>query len=257
MDLLAKTKYIKKKLSDGQPTIGSWMQLPDTSVAEIMGKSGYDWVAIDLEHGRFSQQILPDLFRALELGGTVPFVRVARSEVSDVKQALDAGAMGIILPMIESGHQLSKAISAALYPPKGDRGVGYCRANLFGGRFDKYLENIAPEIVIIAQIEHIRAVEVLDEILSLPELSGIMVGPYDLSASMGLTGQFEHPRFVEIMGKINDKTTDYKMPMGLHVVQPDPEELRRKIKEGYQIIAYSVDAVFLYQSAQYPAIKEL
>jgi 2-dehydro-3-deoxyglucarate aldolase len=251
-----KLKLVRENLQNGRATIGSWMQLPDTSVAEIMGKAGYEWVAVDLEHGRFSQQILPDVFRALELGGTLPFARVARSEATEIKKALDAGALGIILPMIESAQQLEEAVKTALYPPKGTRGVGYCRANLFGKNFDEYSEKIAQNVILIAQIEHLRAVEALDEILSVAGLDGIIVGPYDLSASMGLTAQFEHEDFLDAMYKIQEKTSEYKIPMGLHIVQPNPIELQQKIDEGYQFIAYSIDAVFLYNVSQSPTINE-
>ncbi len=244
-------KDIKRKLKKGYATIGSWMQLPDTSVAEIMGNSGYDWIAVDLEHGGFSRLILPDIFRSLLIGGTVPFARVAQTQPNDIKQALDAGAQGLILPMIESGKQLEDAISNALYPPKGNRGVGYCRANLFGKDFDRYFEN-SKEILLVAQIEHFQAVSNLDEILSVDGLDAIMVGPYDLSGSMDLTGQFESPQFLKIMEIIVDKASEYKVPMGVHIVQPDRNILESKVLEGYQFIAYGIDSVFLYNSSEKP-----
>lgn len=242
---------IKAALKTGKPSIGSWMQIPNTAVAEIMGKAGYDWVAVDLEHGSFSQEILPDVFRALELGGTCPFARVAQCHPKDIKQALDAGVQGLILPMIESGDQLKSAVSWALYPSQGTRGVGYCRANMFGKHFDGYLKN-SKDILFVAQIEHIRAVQNLDDILSVKELDAIMVGPYDLSGSMDLTAQFEHPDFLHVMDTIFHKAKKRNIPMGLHIVQPDREILKSKIVEGYQFIAYGIDAVFLYRSAEQP-----
>jgi 2-dehydro-3-deoxyglucarate aldolase len=246
-------KTIKQKLKNGQPTIGSWMQIPDASIAEIMGDSGYDWVAVDMEHGKFSWEKLPDIFRALELGGTQPFARIAQAHSNDIKQALDAGAKGLIFPMIESKEQLEQAISNALYPPLGNRGVGYARTNLFGKKFDDYLKE-AHDLILIAQIENITAVEQLDDILNVKHLSGIMVGPYDLSATMGITGRFEHPEFITIMKKIRSKAATCGIPMGAHVVQPDPKLLQKQVEEGYQFLAYSIDSVFLYQSAQCPTL---
>ena len=105
---------IRTKLQEGKTTIGSWMQIPNSSMAEIMGQAGYDWVAVDLEHAAFSRHFLGDVFRALELGGTAPFARVARAHHVDIKQALDSGAQGIIFPMIETGEQLVEAISFAV-----------------------------------------------------------------------------------------------------------------------------------------------
>lgn len=247
---------IRSALKSGQPTIGSWMQIADSTVAEIMGRSGYDWIAVDMEHGSFSIQSLPEIFRALELAGIAPFARVAQAEPKDIKQALDAGAKGLILPMIETGEQLSKAISWALYPPRGKRGVGYCRANRFGKDLDLYIQD-SEGLLIVAQIEHILAINNLDDILKVKGLDAIMVGPYDLSGSMNITGNFKHARFIQAMNTIFSKTREYEIPMGVHVVQPELDVLKSKIIEGYQFIAYGVDTVFLQNAAalKMPAIK--
>jgi len=246
---------IRRKLKEGQATIGSWMQIPSASIAEIMGKAGYDWVAVDLEHGHFSAQYLPDVFRALELGGTAPFVRVAKCESMHIKSALDAGAVGIILPMVQEATQLQQAIEWAFYPPKGMRGVGYSRANLFGKDFEAYLAESLQETFIVAQIEHICAVEELGEILNVDGLDAILVGPYDLAGSMGLTAHFQDHRFVEVMDIIYQEAHKHRTPMGLHVVKPVVSELNVAISKGYQFIAYGLDAVFLYESAERPELR--
>ena len=189
----------------GNATIGTWLQFPSADVAEVMGASGYDWVAVDMEHGAFTRAILPDVFRAIERGGSTPFARIAQAELRPIKDALDSGAQGLVFPMIESREQLDRAISLSLYPDAGgSRGVGYSRANMYGRDFDPYRVDVAKDILLVAQIEHIRAVEQLDAILSHPRLDAIMVGPYDLSGSMGLTGQFDHPDFVAVMDRINE-----------------------------------------------------
>ena len=135
MDRLKKIKTIRENLSKGHSSIGSWIQIPDSSIAEIMGQSGYDWVAVDMEHGSISLCQLPDLFRALELGNTLPLARIAQGEAKDCKQALDAGAGGLIIPMVESAEQLQKVVQYSSWPPSGMRGVGFSRANLFGNIF--------------------------------------------------------------------------------------------------------------------------
>ena len=155
--------------------------------------------------------------------------------------------------MIESREQLDRAISLALYPDAGgSRGVGYSRANMYGRDFDTYRETSAREVLLVAQIEHIRAVEQLDDILSHPRLDAIMVGPYDLSGSMGLTGQFDHPDFVAVMDRINKACIRHGMCMGNHVVQPEPERLAQCIADGYKFIAYGIDAVFLLHGCACP-----
>ena len=226
------------------------MQIPSTDVAEILGAVGYDWIAVDLEHGAFSNEKLSDVFRAINLYETIPMARVAQCHPKDIKRALDSGARGIILPMIESRKQLEKCISWANYPPGGTRGIGYSRANLFGSRFESYMTKIADDLVIVAQIEHWNAVNAIDEILSVHGLDAIMVGPYDLSGSMGIAGQFDHPDFIRVMDEIVKKAKESNIPMGTHIVQPDTQLLNDRINAGYQFIAYGIDAVFLQNAAQ-------
>ena len=124
MDRLKKIIQIRKDLKNNLVSLGSWMQIPNSSIAEIIGKAGYDWVAVDLEHGSISIQQLPDIFRSLELGETLPLVRLAKGSSKDCKQALDAGAGGVIIPNIESSEQLQLIMNACKWPPAGNRGVG-------------------------------------------------------------------------------------------------------------------------------------
>lgn len=227
------------------------MQLADSGVAEIMGAAGYDWVAVDLEHGRFSEQQLPDLFRALQLRGTLPMARVGEVSAYAIKAALEAGAQGVILPMIESAAQLRQAIAWARFPPKGQRGVGYSRANLWGQDFDGYRDF---EPFIVAQVEHIGAVRELPALLELDGLDALMVGPYDLSASMGLTGQFDHPDFKAALQAVLDACGRRGLPAGQHVVRPGADALRAAVASGYRFIAHGTDAIFLGSGARRPAL---
>lgn len=243
---------IKAALKAGSASIGSWMQIPDSSVAEIMGAAGYDWVAVDLEHGLFPTSILPDIFRALELRGTVPVARVGQNESLGIKHALEAGAKGIIVPMIHSRDDMEKAVARAYYSPRGERGVGYSRASLFGKFFDVHLKRCDEELILVAQIEDIRGVNAIHEIARTPGVDVLMVGPYDLSASMNLTGQFEHPEFVAAVSEVRAAAKAAGVAMGMHVVQPVLENLKASIADGNQWIAYATDAIFLYQSAERP-----
>lgn len=244
MNRLKKIAEIRETLTAGRLSIGSWMQIPHASVAEIMGQAGYDWVAVDMEHGAISVHQLPDLFRALELGGTLPLVRLAQGMSKDCKQALDAGAGGVIVPMVESAEQLIAVRDACRWPPAGLRGVGFSRANLFGKHFETYRKE-AQAPLLVAMIEHIQAVEHLEDILSVKGLDAILIGPYDLSASMGIVANFEAIEFVEAIGKVRSLCAKHKVPCGLHVVTPDCAVLQQKITEGYRFIAYSLDSVFL------------
>ncbi len=244
---------LRQALRSGTASVGTWLQVPNADVAEIMSRAGYKWAAIDLEHGAFTRAQLPDICRALELGGTLPFARVADCTITSIKGALDSGAVGLIFPMIETRAQLDAAIDLALYPPHGIRGVGYCRANLFGKEIERGITDNA-ETFFCAQIEHVRALDNLADIFAHPRLDAVMVGPYDLSGSMGITGQFDHPDFTAALRAIHAAARQAGIPMGLHVVQPDVSALRAKVAEGYTFIAYGIDGVFLYNAAQCPAI---
>lgn len=251
MNRWKKILEIRKALAENKPSIGSWMQIPDSSVAEIMGQAGYDWVAVDMEHGAIGVHQLPDLFRALELGGTLPLVRLAEGKSKDCKQALDAGAGGLIVPMVETAAQLTQVSDACRWPPTGTRGVGFSRANLFGKHFDAYAEE-AQAPLLIAMIEHIRAIENLEDILQVAGLDAILIGPYDLSASMGLTSQFEALEFVAAMDRIRSVCFASAVPCGIHVVAPELSMLEQRIADGYRFIAYSMDSVFLRYAAENP-----
>jgi 2-dehydro-3-deoxyglucarate aldolase len=248
MDRLKKIEYIRKILDAGGHSIGSWIQIPHSSIAEIMGQAGYDWVAVDMEHGAISINQLPDLFRALELGNTLPLARVAQGEVKDCKQVLDAGAGGVIVPMIESAEQLERIRDFIQWPPAGKRGVAFSRANLFGESFSDYISE-AQQPLLIAMIEHIDAVDNLDSILQVEGVDAILIGPYDLSASMNITADFEHQEFVNIMKKILKLADNRRIACGVHVVEPIKKLLHQRLEEGYRFLAYSMDSVFLNTSA--------
>lgn len=251
MNRLSVIQQLRARLRNGGRSIGSWMQIPHASVAEIMGQAGYDWVAVDMEHGSISVHQLPDLFRALELGGTLPLVRLAQGQIKDCKQALDAGAGGVIVPMVETVEQLVAVRNACRWPPAGTRGVGFSRANLFGKQFESYSEE-AQAPLLVAMVEHIRAVENLDVILRVDGLDALLIGPYDLSASMGMTAQFEHLEFQSAMERIRIQAAQHHIPCGIHVVAPSTKQLRQRIEEGYRFLAYSIDSVMLSHTAAKP-----
>ena len=253
MNKLNSIQSLRDNLGKGGISIGSWMQIPNGSVAEIMGQAGYDWVAIDLEHGSISIDRLPDLFRALELGETLPLARLAQGNVKDCKHALDSGAGGVIVPMVEGREQLITVRDACRWPPAGIRGVGFSRANLFGKNFEAYRQE-AQAPLLIAMIETIRAVDELEAILQVEGLDAILIGPYDLSASMGITAQFDYPEFLSVIENIRKQADQYKVPCGMHIVDPSKEQLVKRIEEGYRFIAYSIDATFLNAVVSKPNI---
>ena len=251
MDRLKAIDRIRKKISVNKVSIGSWIQLADSSVAEIMGNSGYDWVAVDQEHGAIGHHQLPDIFRALELGGTLPLVHLAQGHPNDCKQALDAGAAGVIIPNVINSELLKQIVDACKWPPSGNRGVGFSRANLFGENFKDYFKE-AQRPLIVAMIESIDAIDNLNSILQVEGLDAVFIGPYDLSASMNITGEFENQIFLNLINKILMLSKKYNVASGIHVVNPQTDKLNNRINEGYQFIAYSIDSVFLSKSSKNP-----
>jgi 2-dehydro-3-deoxyglucarate aldolase len=251
MNRVTAIQQLRQRLRSGGHSIGSWIQIPHGAIAEIMGQAGYDWVGVDLEHGSIAVHQLPELFRALELGGTLPLARLARGHFKDCKQALDAGAAGVIVPMVATAEHLLSVRDACRWPPAGKRGVGFSRANLFGKNFDAYREE-AQAPLLVAMIENINAVENLEAILAVEGLDALLIGPYDLSASMNLTGQFDHADFKAAQFRIRDLANKFNVPFGVHVVMPDPEKLNQHLAEGHRFLAYSLDSVFLYTAAQRP-----
>jgi|TARA_B110000008_G_scaffold170694_1_gene170459 2-dehydro-3-deoxyglucarate aldolase len=251
MNRLNAIENIRKKLSNNKVTIGSWIHLADSSVAEIMGNSGYDWVAVDQEHGSISFHQLPDIFRSLELGETLPLVRLSQGHPKDCKQALDAGAGGVIIPNVENSKKLELIIDACKWPPAGNRGVGFSRANLFGRNFKEYFDE-AQKPLIVAMIESVEAIDNLDQILKVKGLDAILIGPYDLSASMNITGEFEKEIFLSAIDKIRSLAIENSVAYGIHIVEPAVENLKNRIEDGYQFIAYSIDSVFLSQVCENP-----
>ena len=245
-----KINTIRSKLSKGEVSIGTWQQIPHPSISEILGNAGFDWVAVDLEHGSVGVHQLPDLFRAIELGGSLPLARIAMASEKDCRQALDAGAGGVIIPMIKNAQQLEELITVCQWPPAGTRGVGFCRANLYGKYFDDY-KNEAKNPLIIAQIENKEAVENINSILSVNGVDAIIIGPYDLSASMGITGEFSNCDFINALSEVINICDMNNIPAGIHVVNADRKELKNAIGLGYKFVAYSIDAQILLNHKPY------
>ena len=244
MNRIKSIKYIRKKIKKNKLTIGTWMQIPHPSIAEIFGNAGYDWVVVDMEHGSISHEQLPDLCRAIELGNTLPLVRLPNGDETNCKQVLDAGAGGVIIPRVENSDQLLSIAKVCMWPPNGSRGVGFSRANLFGKNFNSYkIEAQSP--LLVAMIESVEGIENLEEILATDGLDAILIGPYDLSASLKILGDFNHKKFKSAIKYILTKAKKYNIASGLHIVEATEKNLNLRIKEGYRFLAYSMDSVML------------
>jgi 2-dehydro-3-deoxyglucarate aldolase len=224
---------------------GSWITINNPSIAEIMADAGFDWLCIDLEHSVTDYFEAQQLIAAIQSKGIKAFVRVGENNVRIIKRVLDAGADGIIVPSVNSAADAQKAVQAVYYPPFGKRGVGLARAQGYGFNFENYREVKAKEIILIAQIEHIHAIEELDAIIQTEGIHGTFIGPYDLSGSLGKPGQYDDDDVKEALVKYDSIASKYNKLIGFHVVPTDYKLVEEKISKGYNFIAFSFDAFFL------------
>lgn len=222
--------------------LGSWLTLAHPAIAEIMCNAGFDWLAVDLEHSVITIREAEELIRVINLSGVKPLVRLTWNDPNLIKRVMDAGAHGIIIPMINSAEQAKAAVEAVYYPPFGKRGVGLARAQGYGADFKNYkkwLEDRQPWVIV--QIEHIDAVNNINAILSVDGVDGYIVGPYDLSASMGFPGEFDRDDVKAAIAKVHAVAKSLGVSGGIHIVEPDVNQLKKCVAEGCEFIAYGVD----------------
>ena len=247
---------LKERLYNKELTIGSWITLAHPAIAEIMVKAGFDWLVVDLEHSVITIREAEELIRVIDLCGVAPLVRLSANDPIQIKRVMDAGADGVIVPMVNSAEEARKAVESVRYPPDGKRGVGLARAQGYGSNFEQYNEWVNQESIVIVQVEHIKAVENLEAILSTEGVDGFIVGPYDLSGSLGIPGQFDHELMIEAMSKIQTFMSSSSKIPGYHVVEPDVDQLQQRVREGYRFLAYSVD-IRMLDTCSRSAIKKI
>jgi 2-dehydro-3-deoxyglucarate aldolase len=242
---------LKSKLEKNELTIGSWITIGHPSVVEVLSEAGFDWLAIDMEHTTIDFSIVQILISTIQSRGMSALVRVSKNDEVSIKKVMDAGADGVIVPLINNAADAKKAVSYVKYPPEGIRGVGLYRAQQYGlkNNFDEYKTWQSNHAVIIAQIEHIDAVGNIENIISTPGIDGIMIGPYDLSASMGIPGDLNNPKVLECIRVVEEKCRLMNYPLGFHSVSPDGKYLREKIQLGFTFLAFSTDCLFLGSKA--------
>jgi 2-dehydro-3-deoxyglucarate aldolase len=245
-----KSSELKSNLAKNKLCLGSWITFTDPSVAELQAKAGFDWLAVDMEHSPITLDIAQDLIRVIALHDVCPLVRVPANDPTIIKRVLDAGAGGVIVPMINSRSQAEDAVAAVKYPPTGKRSVGISRAQGFGPEFQDYVKRANDETIVIVQIEHKDAVSDVDAILAVTGVDAFIVGPYDLSGSMGIPGQLDDPQVQKALIKVAAAGKKAGVAAGIHVVYPEPDRVKDRFNEGYSLIAYGVDFIFLGESSR-------
>ena len=244
------SSLIKRKLSKCQRTFGSWCQVGHPANAEILAKAGFEWMALDCEHGEAEDRDISDFCRALHQFNCIPLVRVKENAVLPIRRALDLGAMGVIVPLVNTAADASKAVVAAKYPPEGVRGFAFHRGNNWGMDFAEYVNIANNNIAVIVMIESKEAVDNIDEILKVNGVDGVFIGPYDMSGSYGIIGQTENPIIKNACIKVAAACKKHGKAAGQHIVVPTSENVNLAIQQGFSLLALGMDTVFLANGAK-------
>ncbi|MDD5005721.1 MAG: aldolase/citrate lyase family protein [Candidatus Omnitrophica bacterium] len=246
---------LKNKLNNRKTTIGSWIQIAHPAVAEIMAQAGFEWLAIDLEHSTIELHQAQLLIQTIQSYNVVPLVRVSSNDAVQIKRVMDAGAAGVIVPNVNSEEDAQMAVAYIKYPPLGKRGVGLARAQGYGFEFEEYKKWVNKDSIVVVQIEHIDAINNLEEILSVDGVDASIIGPYDLSASLGCAGNFNKKEVKNSIKKYLTVCRKLNKPAGFHVINPESEELKNKIKQGFSFLALSIDTILLGNKCRTELVK--
>lgn len=241
-----KSNSVRARLRQGDACIGTWLTLPDPLIAQLMARTGFDWLTIELEHSPTSFESAAQSFAMIASAGCVPLTRVPWNTGENIKRVLDTGAWGVVVPMVNSKAEAEAAVAAARYAPQGQRSIGgLLHATNFDTDASTYYAKANGEILVVLMVEHVDAVANLDEIAAVPGIDVLFIGPNDLHNSMGRAPSFESddPRFISALDKVLAVCRKHGIAPGIHVV--DGAAAKRRMDEGFRFIAVASEAGFL------------
>src|SRR6185369_3632816 len=245
-----KRNHVRAKLKRGESSVGTWLTLPDPIAARLMARVGFDWLTVELEHTPTSFETAAESFAIIASSGPAPLVRIPVNSIENIKRVLDIGAWGIIAPMVNTRAEAEAVVAAARYAPQGSRSIG---GQLHAANFDTdpatYYAKANGEILVVLMIEHIKAIEAADEILSVPGVDVAFIGPNDLHNSMGKKPLFESidKMFTDAVAHVLKTARKHGVTPGMHVL--DAEAAQRRINEGFQFIAITSEAGMMLAKA--------
>lgn len=243
-----KENHVKRMLHAGKRTFGAWLHLCNGISAEIMGATGFDWILVDMEHGHGDLQTLLWQLQGMSTSDSIPIVRSPWNDPVIIKRILDIGAYGIMIPWVNDKNQAEQAVQACKYPPRGIRGLARnTRAAAYGRDFQVYSQKANDEIMVIVQVETMTAVNNIDAILSVPDIDVIFIGPSDLSASMNILGQYDHPDLKKAIAVVETAAKKHKVALGTLCSSID--QLKSLYDRGYQFASMGSDASLLVQAS--------
>ena len=236
-----------QRLRQNDLLLGTMLTLPSPELAEMISSCGYDWLFMDGEHGNLSTLDWQRMLQAVA-GRSAAIIRVATNSEREIKKVLDIGADGIIAPQVNTADEARHVVACCKYPPQGIRGVGLARAQGYGRNFAAYMESANDNIAVIVQAEHIDAVNNIDEIVEVDGIDAVFIGPYDLSASMGLMGQVDHPEIVEAIDRVGRACQQRDITLGYFGTTA--ESVQDYVSKGYHLICAGTDAGFVTAGAE-------
>jgi 4-hydroxy-2-oxoheptanedioate aldolase len=246
-----KSNPVRAKLKRGEASIGTWLTLPDPTAAQFMARTGFDWLTVELEHTPVTFETAAQSFAIIAATGSVPLARVPWNTGENIKRVLDTGAWGVVVPMVNSRAEAEAAVAAARYPPLGRRSIGgQLHAANFATDPATYYERANDEILVVIMAEDIQAAEAADEILSVPGIDVVFIGPNDLHNSLGKRPAFDsaEPEFVGAVNRILQAAQKHRVPAGIHVL--DAAAARRRMEQGFQFLAIASEAGLMLAKAR-------
>jgi 4-hydroxy-2-oxoheptanedioate aldolase len=247
--ILQRPLALKKKLRAGGVALGAWLTITDGSAAEIFGRTGFDFLIIDTEHGgAWDLKEVHGMIMALNGTDTVPIVRAPWNDHVRIKQLLDLGVEGILAPMVNSVAECRDLVAACRYPPQGRRGVGPRRASNYYRNAEAYFATANDAIFVMPQIEHIATIDVLDDYLAVPGIDAVAIGPNDMAGTAGLFGNRKHPKIEAAVDTICRKGKERNIPVFLGINTPAGEQ-RGWVEKGVRILTVTGDVDLLASGA--------
>lgn len=226
---------------------GAWTSLGHPSITEIFTRMGIDFIGIDLEHSTISQEQAQRIIAASQAAGVPCLPRVPSHNGEQIRRLLDSGADGIIVPDVRTATEVEQIVSWCTYPPVGKRGYGVARAQGYGFDFDAYTACWNDRSVLLIQIESTEGADAAGRLLENPSVDGMMVGPYDISGSLGIPGQLDHPRVQQACAKVLEACRKAGRACGTQVVEPTSEQVDAAFRAGYTFVILSSDVFLLWK----------
>ena len=245
-----RTNHVRHKLKRGEPSIGTWLTLASTPAADLMARTGFDWLTVELEHSPATSETAANCFAIIAAAGKVPLARIPWNTPENIKRVLDTGAYGVVVPLVNTRAEAEAAVAAARYAPQGKRSIG---GNLHAANFatdaSTYYAKANDEILVVVMLEQVEAVKNAEEILSVPGIDAFFIGPNDLHSSLGKPPAFDSdaPEFTHAIDHLLKTGRKFNVPAGIHVV--DAAAAQRRMAQGFQFLAVASETGMMLSKA--------